>query len=442
MTGARASAIVVYTYFCVRLCVVCSFYYTGHYQSLYAWDGRQIRLSRIFHIHNLTDCPTRRTNGTHDHMKRHLLILLALLISLPSFARDFDYTYEGQTLTYTVIDESNQTCMTKKGKTDAAGNKIKGDLTIPSYAHDGKKFFKVISIGKRSFLGCNYMTSIKLPETLASIGQSAFFDCERLPEINLPNSLSIIEESAFCYCRSISHFRIPESVTVIGTAAFFGCSNLTSIQLPPTIMTIESQTFGSCCNLESISIPNSVTFIGEDAFHSCESLKSITIPESVTSIEGAFPWCKNLSAVNLPESITSIYPYTFCGCTSLESLRLPSHVSEIGKYAFAECHSLKSLTCLNPTPPICNEYAFEDMDKSICTLHVPFLSISMYMNTPEWCDFIRIDSDIYSTKKSPTDTKTTVTARFDLNGTPVDTDYKGIFIECLSDGSRKKRLYK
>ena len=37
-------------------------------------------------------------------MKKLLLTLLVAMLALPGFARDIEYSYEDQTLTYTVID--------------------------------------------------------------------------------------------------------------------------------------------------------------------------------------------------------------------------------------------------------------------------------------------------------------------------------------------------
>lgn len=37
-----------YIHICVRPLQVCSFYYTGQFQSLYAENGQQVRLSRFF----------------------------------------------------------------------------------------------------------------------------------------------------------------------------------------------------------------------------------------------------------------------------------------------------------------------------------------------------------------------------------------------------------
>lgn len=54
-------------------------------------------------------------------MKKTLLALLGVLLAQPVIAqdledeaRDFTYEYEGQTLTYTVLDEDAKTCETKR----------------------------------------------------------------------------------------------------------------------------------------------------------------------------------------------------------------------------------------------------------------------------------------------------------------------------------------
>ena len=46
-------------------------------------------------------------------MKKLLLTIAGALLALPGMARDFTYEYEGQTLTYTVLDETSKTCQTK-----------------------------------------------------------------------------------------------------------------------------------------------------------------------------------------------------------------------------------------------------------------------------------------------------------------------------------------
>lgn len=66
--------------------------------------------------------------------------MLGVLVALPGIARDFEYTYKGQTVTYTVISEDAKTCMTKSGTEGPngryveGGNYITGELIIPSVA--------------------------------------------------------------------------------------------------------------------------------------------------------------------------------------------------------------------------------------------------------------------------------------------------------------------
>ena len=63
-------------------------------------------------------------------MKKFLLPALAALLALPALARDFTYTYEGQSLVYTVIDETAKICMVKCGApVTAAPDDEKGERT-------------------------------------------------------------------------------------------------------------------------------------------------------------------------------------------------------------------------------------------------------------------------------------------------------------------------
>lgn len=47
-------------------------------------------------------------------MRKILLLALGALIALQALARDFTYEYEGQTLSYTVINEEAKTCQLKR----------------------------------------------------------------------------------------------------------------------------------------------------------------------------------------------------------------------------------------------------------------------------------------------------------------------------------------
>ena len=128
-------------------------------------------------------------------MKKQLLIFIGLLVTLSGIARDFTYTYEDQTVTYTVIDEDAKTCQTK-----ACTVNISGKVVIPSTATDGESNYTVTSIGKGTFSGCKNLTEVIIPSTVTYIGESAFYNCSGLTEITIPEAVTEIGENAFGSC--------------------------------------------------------------------------------------------------------------------------------------------------------------------------------------------------------------------------------------------------
>ena len=233
-------------------------------------------------------------------MKKLFLLLLAVLLALPAFA--FEYTYEGQTLVYRIIDEDTKTV-------SVGSENVTGDLTIPAYASYEGVSYTVISIEDFSY---SSLTSVTIPNSVTYIGVAAFYGCSCLTSVTIPNSVTSIGRSTFSYCSSLSSVTIPNSVTSIGMYAFYYCSNLTSV-----------------------TIPNSVTSIGMCAFLECNSLISVTIPNSVTYIGGeAFAWCPNLTSVyyNTTEPIVG-YKNIFYGISyATATLYVPESAIETFKH--------------------------------------------------------------------------------------------------------------
>ena len=321
-----------------------------------------------------------------------LLFLLGSLLSLSAMARDFEYTYEGQTLTYTVIDEVAKTCQTKEGdyNNEKAGNVVSGALIIPEKVNDGNSDYTVTSIGELAFLGCGGLTSVEIPSSVTSMGYGAFASCTGLTSVEIPNSVTSIGESTFWNCSSLTSVVIPNSVTSISDRAFYGCSGLTSVVIPNSVTSIGEYAFNGCSGLTSVVIGNSVSSIGEDAFVNCIGLKKsafpnnlknpfpygfsvrydpdvaiiedgviydpdkssiifaslslegeYVIPNLVTSIGyGAFYECSGLTSVVIPNSVTSIGEYAFDVCSGLTSVLIGNSVTSIGEYAFYGCPGL------------------------------------------------------------------------------------------------------
>ena len=204
-------------------------------------------------------------------MKKVLFLLICLLPSMATWAGTrFNYSYEGQTLTYEIINETEQTCMVV-----GHANPITGAVTFPSASKYDGVLYLVVGIGDNAFEDCSSLTSVTIPNSVTSIGKSVFYYCKNLKSVTIPNSVTSIGDSAFVCCSALTSVAIPNSVTSIGDGAFSSCSALTSVVIPNSVTSIGDGAFGVCSALTSVTIPNSVTSIGRGAFGYCFMLKEI-----------------------------------------------------------------------------------------------------------------------------------------------------------------------
>lgn len=280
-------------------------------------------------------------------MKKLLLLMLGVLIALPSFAVDFTYTYKGQTLTYTIISETDRTVRTRSGTTYGAGNKVSGDLIIPETVIYQGMLYTVTQLGEYSFSNCPELTSVTIPNTVTSIGQEAFYSCTGLSSINLPKGLTSISSFTFYVCKNLTSIDIPEGVTSIGRNAFTGCNSLMSIKLPESLTSIDQFAISHCTSLTSITLPQSLTNIGGSAFYYCKGLTSIDFPESVTTIGSqVFYGCDNLT-----ECTIYIGPKTTIGWGNNNvyfTVYITSNPLEVDK-ALASIPNIKSIHLCAPS---------------------------------------------------------------------------------------------
>lgn len=293
-------------------------------------------------------------------LKKFLFPVLASLIALPGIARDFTYTYEGQTLIYTVVDEAAKTCMIKKGAGSAyiPGNNISGDLIIPSIAKDGETNYDVISIPNYAFRGCSTLTSIEIPSSVTSIGNEAFLKCSALVLVKMSSSINSIGTFAFSECSNLSAVEISSGLCSLSDGIFQKCSSLKSVHIPSSVTSIGSLAFQGCA-LTSVVIPKSVTTLGQNIFLDCKVLKSAIFPSGITEIPwGTFTNCNGLETVNIPSAVKIIGPYSFYGCSGLNVIDIPAAVDSIGKSAFVNCTALTSLVLPSGVASV-GEKAFE-----------------------------------------------------------------------------------
>lgn len=185
-------------------------------------------------------------------MKRFLLPLLGAAISLSALARDFTYSYEGNTLTYTVLDEDAKTCQTKAGTSEASGNTATGELIIPATAKDDNVDYTVVAIGEYGFQKQADLTKVVLPETVTSIERYAFFRCEILKNVNIPEAVRYVDAYAFKYCAGLTSVTIPNGR--VNGGAFEDCTALTSVVLGSGVTSVTRFSFYGCYAIESVTV--------------------------------------------------------------------------------------------------------------------------------------------------------------------------------------------
>ena len=359
-------------------------------------------------------------------------MLLALLLLCSNVASAHDFEVDG--IYYNITDATAKTAEVASGPYSGAVT-----VTVPSSVTCDGTTYSVTSIGYYAFNG--RLTSIEIPNSVTSIGGWAFAYCTGLTSIEIPNSVTSIGHYACNDCKGLKSVTIPNSVTSIGRGVFAGCTGLESIIVDEGNTTydsredcnaiIETATKTLIIGCKNTIIPNSVTSIGEYAFYKCTGLTSITIPNSVTSIgRYAFEDCTGLTSIEIPNSVTSIGEGAFAFCTGLTSVTIGEGVTSIGEGAFANCTGLTSITSYIPADKLFapGSNAFYNIDKTNCTLYVPFGAKAIYQATDGWKDFVNIvemEEGTTSIDNITSDANEESTVVYDLNGNRVTELIKG-----------------
>ena len=202
----------------------------------------------------------------------------------------------------------------------------------------------------------------KIIGEIVNIGDFSFVYCEHLEEISIPNSVKHIGNKAFSHCTELKNIVLPETIETIGLDAFSSCSSLPSITLPNSLKSIGAGAFSSCSSLLSITLPNNLKSIGAGAFSNSVLLTEMTLPAAISDIpDELFSGCTALASVYFKsDKITNIGDRAFKN-TALETFVVPETTVSIGCEAFASCSGLLTISISGNVTEISSD-AFKNND--------------------------------------------------------------------------------
>lgn len=296
-----------------------------------------------------------------------LFILLSMLVSLASKAYDFEYTFNGQSINYTIIKDTKN-CVVSSGKESGfiPGTKVEGDVEIPELVYYNDEAYQVVGIDRYAFVYCTDLTSLIVPKTINFIGKFALLGCSGLKTLIIKDSETALRLDDYTfnqieldslylgrnvdcqgYCKFADSYpkkiTFGEFVTTVneGLFAYCGISNLI---IPASIKNIEEYAFSGCSNLKNLVFENGELplTIKKKAFDA-NKIESFTTGRNWESIDGGLKFSKSLKEVNLVDGITIIPQSAFEGCSKLEKVDIPSSVNEIQDYAFSGCYDLSAI---------------------------------------------------------------------------------------------------
>ncbi|MBO5091226.1 MAG: leucine-rich repeat domain-containing protein [Clostridia bacterium] len=188
-------------------------------------------------------------------------------------------------------------------------------------------------VGKNSFRGCPYITSVEFTSDLTGIGSYAFVssgltsvvfnggnnfkvDTEAFNGLsNLEGEFNLtgcttVSSKAFKDCSKLTGDLDLTSVTFVDQHAFYGCTGITNIKFGSAITQIKAEAFRGCTNLVFVDFAvgnNSFKFTDHRTFYDCTSLKAVSLPKGTTHLNnGTFAGCTNLEALYLGNSVIEI----------------------------------------------------------------------------------------------------------------------------------------
>lgn len=373
---------------------------------------------------------------------KHLVITTLMLLSFIT-ASAYDFMVDG--IAYN--EYSNIFCEVAPSDT-----KYSGDIVIPATVTYEGRTLPVDAIGVRAFAGCSSLTSVKIPDSVGEIYGAAFAGCSSLTAVEIPNSVWGLFPQAFLGS-GLTSIEIPESVIEIHPKVFY-CDRLESItwgsKLPIEIGKFHIDYFESYIHSQAIKYLKILPTVNEAALLSYNPedqdlslLKSLSLGRSLEVEYYHYNGNGSDNFPNLTElELTGYVKYFKIYASSIKSITIDRGVElNAGKYG-ADMSKYDKLACITMKGDVPRFIpTFANATYLNAKLRVPQGTLQAYQNAEGWKNFWNIEEYDLSSGINEVPVEVgdkTECGRYDLQGRPVDSTYRGVTIIRYTDGSAKK----
>ncbi len=193
------------------------------------------------------------------------------------------------------------------------------------------------SIGANSFTNSYFISSVKLPDSIAKIGTNAFKNCYSLTSVTVGTGLTTIEADAFKDCYKLVEVYNTSALNIVSKpgATDNGCLGAYAIDIYTSLgATSKLITTADGFTLYNGDICYLLAYTG--------SASTVVFPETCNGnpydiYEYAFYKFPSKINIVLSKYTTAISKYAFKGANINGTLSIPNSVKEIGEEAFADC---------------------------------------------------------------------------------------------------------
>jgi len=232
-------------------------------------------------------------------------------------------------------------------------------------------------IGNHSFINCEMLESVSLPDEIVEIKDFSFAHCLNLLSFEAPKSLEkmghsvlsetykpmILLESSDQDAKWDSDWNPEKCPIARGFESFTIRNNIVYALLRDKRATVVNNSLDEITDveipehIENDNVLYTVSEIGPFSFFESKFLRSIKLPESIKMIYGSAFADSNLVSISLPPHLEYLGDAVFSNNIFLHELHLPDNTTEVPMGLCNQCISLKKVVMGNKVK-IIRKYAF------------------------------------------------------------------------------------